>query len=236
MDNMTLAAAEPYEDEFALLALSGVSPYLRFLFPRTSHDPYAAIDPGHLPPKAFKAWMKEFQYYLKKLSWWKHHQRLALKSPPHLGRVAVILRAFPGAQFIHIVRNPYAVYLSTQRLWLRALSRVHLQKFAPEHLDEIIFSWHTEFFSIFERDRSLAPPGSLFEMKYEDLETHPLETLRGAYEALGLTGFDRVEDRLTIYLESIRDYQKNGFQLDYETRNKVSRRWGQVFERYGYPI
>jgi omega-hydroxy-beta-dihydromenaquinone-9 sulfotransferase len=236
MDNMPMGSSRSHEDEFALLALSGVSPYLRFLFPRATDDPYAALDPEKLPPDALNAWTKALDDYMRKLAWWKHQKRIALKSPPHLGRVALLLKMFPEAQFIHIVRNPYAVYLSTRRLWFNALSRVHLQAPDPELVDEIILSWHTELFAVFERDRMSVPPDSLVEIKFEDLEDRPIDTLAAAYQALGLPGFDRLKTRLEPYLDSIKDYKKNVFQLDDVTREKVSRRWRAVFERYGYPV
>lgn len=236
MDNMAMGSARSHEDEFALLAMSGVSPYLRFLFPRIEHDCYAALDPEKLPPEALDAWLKAFDDYMKKLTWWKHHKRIVLKSPPHLGRVALLLKVFPEARFIHIVRDPYVVYLSTRRLWFNALSRVHLQAPAPELVEEIILSWHTEFFSIFERDKKSAPPGALIEIKFEDLEERPIETLAEVYDTLGLPGFDRLSTRVEAYLDSIKDYKKNVFRLDDKTKEKVSQRWGAVFERYGYPI
>jgi hypothetical protein len=235
MDNMPMGADRSYEDEFALLALSGVSPYLLFLFPGND-DPCAAVDPERLPKEALAAWTKAVHNYMQKLTWWKHGKRLALKSPPHLGRVALLFESFPGAQFIHIVRNPYAVYLSTRRLWLNTLSRVHLHDPSPNRVDEIILSWYSELFSAYERDRKTIPPGAIVEIKFEDLEERPIEVMRRVYDALNLPGFRRLEGRLSSYLLSISDYKKNVFRLDDETREKVSRRWGAVFERYGYPM
>src|SRR5687768_18104609 len=43
--------------------------------------------------------------------------RSILKSPPHTCRVPTLLRLFPDARFVHIVRDPYAVYPSTLHLW-----------------------------------------------------------------------------------------------------------------------
>jgi hypothetical protein len=173
---------------------------------------------------------------MKKLTWWKHNKRIVLKSPPHLSRTATLADLFPGAQFIHIVRNPYEVYLSTRHLWKNALTHVHLQEPDPELIDETILSWYSEFFAVFERDRVFIQPNCLCEIKYEDLEQRPLEILEGVYQELGLPNFDRFRERVVPYLESLKDYRKNVFELDDEVRQKVSTRWRKTFERYGYPV
>jgi hypothetical protein len=96
-----------------------------------------------------------------------------------------LLEIFPQAQFVHIV-GTYRVYLSTRKLWADGLGPAHLQIPEPELVDELILSWYVELFSLFERDRGLIPAGSLYEMKFEDLEAEPIKTLRGMYEGLGL--------------------------------------------------
>jgi hypothetical protein len=103
-------------------------------------------------------------------------------------------------------------------------------------VDEIILSWYVELFSLFERDRALIPDGSLYEMKFEDLEAEPVETLRQMYHGLGMAGFELFEERLKDYLKSIASYEKNTFHMSDEDREKVRAAWGKNFERYGYPI
>lgn len=236
MDNMTISAQALHEEEFATAALSGVSPYLRFWFPVTGDDPYSSLDPLRLPPEALKEWKAGLLLFLEKLTFAKGGKRIILKSPPHMGRVRVLLEMFPRAKFVHIVRNPYEVYLSTKKLWQNALYYSHLQVPDPAIIDELIFSWYTELFFLFERDRGLIPAGSLYELKLEDLEERPREILEDLYEKLGLPGFDRYWDRVSGYLKSIADYRKDRYHLDEETRQKVSRRWRETFERYGYSL
>jgi hypothetical protein len=234
MDNMALAAKNPWEDEFALAALSTVSPYMRFLFPVTGDNGYSSLDPDALPDKLIEEWKRSLIYFLKSLSYWKDHKRILLKSPPHTCRVKTLLELFPEAQFVHIVRNPYEVYMSNRKLWLGTLSRVHLQIPDPETVDEIILSWYTELFSLYERDKALIPKGALHEMKYEDLIRTPGECLAGLYHELALPDFDRYWDRVALYLESIKGYKKSAYQIDQATRDKVKLRWRKTFDNYGY--
>jgi len=235
MDNLPFSAEVPHEDEFALAALSTASPYMRFLFPLTGDYPYSVLDPQEMPEEYLERWKTSLVYFLKKLTYLKGG-RILLKSPAHLGRVRLLLELFPGAKFIHIVRNPYVVYVSTKRLWEDCLAHTHLQTTNPERMDDIIFRWYKELFSLFQRDRDLIPAGSLHEMKFEDLEEAPEASLKQIYENLGLTGFDCYIKQVSGYLEEIRDYRKNHYVLDSVSREKIRNQWHNVFERYNYPM
>lgn len=235
MDNVTFGAKVPHEDEFALAATSTVSPYLRFLFPVTGDPGYSEIDMATWSPEMRKTWEAFFLEFLRKITL-SQDGRILLKSPPHLGRVGALVKMFPDAQFVHIVRNPYAVFSSTRKLWLNTLCYSHLQIPDPKQIEELILTWYTKLFELFERDRPLIPDGSFFELKFEELEAQPLTSLRRLYDTLCIPGFDDFEPKLKAYLDSIRNYQKNVHELDPITKARVAKRWGFNFHRYGYEI
>lgn len=235
MDNVVFGSDVPHEDEFAVAALSGVSPYLRVLFPVTSDPGYSDLDPEALPAGALERWKASLVVFLKKLTLLEG-KRIVLKSPPHTARVRTLLEMFPGAQFVHIVRNPYEVYLSTHGLWRDLLSNAYLQLPSPEVVDELIIKWYTELFDLFERDRGHVPQGSLHELKYEDLESEPIESLRALYTDLGLTDFEVFRGKVERYLERIKGYRKNVHELDDVTKERIALRWRRTFEKYGYPF
>ncbi|MBI4963722.1 MAG: sulfotransferase [Desulfomonile tiedjei] len=235
MDNMAFSSLVPHEDEFALVAHSTISPYMRFIFPVTGADGYSKFDPCELPPEALERWKKSFTMFLKKVTL-SEGKRIVLKSPPHMARLRTLLELFPKAQFIHIVRDPYMVYLSTRKLWADSLAFAWLQAPSPEQLDETILSSYCELFTLFHRDRSLIPDGALHEMKFEDLEADPMGTLKKLYERFDLGGFDQFEARVCPYLEKIKKYEKNHYSLDEVSRRKVALRWRSTFDRYGYPV
>lgn len=235
MDNVAFHGAAPHEEEMALAAMTGVSPYLRILFPATATHGYAAVDPDNLPPGALALWQEAFRLFLKKMSF-SRGKRLVLKSPPHLGRLAVLLKMFPGAKFIHITRNPYVVYLSFQKNWRRGHALSHLQKPDPRVIDEIILSWYEELFGLYERDRRLIPAGDLHELRFEDLETAPRESLAKLYQELSLPGFEPFWAKASVYLNGLAGFKKNQHTLTEEARDRVSRRWRFNFERYGYDL
>lgn len=236
MDNVAFAADVPHEDEFALAADSTVSPYIRVLFPVTGNSQYEALDPRVLPPEALEKWKQSLIIFLKKVAHGPNVERIVLKSPPHMARVSVLTELFPKAQFVHIIRNPYMVFLSFRRLWQNTFAYAHLQIPSEELVEELIFSWYVEMYSIFERDRGLIPHGALCEIKFEDLEAEPIETLKSIYEKLNLPGFSLFEKKVFCYLKSIEGYRKNVYQLDEKTRGKVAHIWGRTFGQYGYPV
>lgn len=235
MDNVAFGASVPHEDEFAMAALTAVSPYLAALFPLTGDPHHSELDPLLLPKAALEAWKEGFILFLRKITL-SENRRIVLKSPPHLGRVAVLLEMFPDAKFVHIVRNPYAVYASTHKLWRDSFYYVHLQVPPPEVVDHLVLTWYTKLFSLFERDRHLIPEGSLFEMKFEDLELHPREKLREMYQSLELENFEPFSHRVSQYLDSLSGYEKNVHRIDERDRVKVASAWSDTFHRYGYPI
>ena len=235
MDNMAIGANAPHEDEFALAALSTVSPYMQVLFPRTGDNGCAVLDPLRLEKEALDNWKAAMLHFVQKLTFSKE-RRIVFKSPPHLGRVRVLLDLFPQAKFIHICRNPYEVYLSTKHMWRTGLSLSHLQKQDPQAMEEIILSWYTELYSLYERDRGLIPPGSICEVKYEELVSNPRDSLENIYLNLGLPGFAEFWTRVTPYLEAQKSYKKNNYVLDDETKERIRQRWGPTCARYGYPL
>jgi omega-hydroxy-beta-dihydromenaquinone-9 sulfotransferase len=233
MDNVEFSSDVPHEDEFALAASSTVSPYMRVLFPVTGDQPYSRLDPEMLPHEAVERWKREFVRFLKKLTL-SEGNRLLLKSPPHTGRIRILLELFPQAQFVHIVRNPYDVYMSTHKLWRDSFSYSCLQIPEPQAIDEIILEWYTELFDLFERDRCLIPQGALHEIRFEDLDENPVGTMAGIYDGLGLEGFGKTELKLRRYLESLKGYEKNVHALGEADREKIYKSWKRTFDNYGY--
>lgn len=235
MDNMAFSSDTPHEDEFALAAHATVSPYMRILFPITGDDGYSELDPQRLSPDKLEKWKDSILLFMKKLSL-SDPGRIVLKSPPHLGRVATLLKLFPKAQFVHIVRDPYMVYMSTRKLWKDSLAHAHLQIPSEELVDQLILSWYTQLFFLYFRDKDKIPKGQLHEMKFEDLEAKPVETLRRMYDELSLPGFDRIEPNLLKYLATIKDYRKNEHHLAETDKVKVRAHWSEIFHRYNYPL
>ncbi len=234
MDNVPMGWHRPQEDEFALCLLGQPSPYQTIAFPNRPPQGQESLELERLPRRRREAWEAALVGFLKRLSY-RDPRRLVLKSPTHSWRIPTLLRLFPRAQFLHIVRNPYTLFSSTVKLW-RELYRTHgLQVPTFAGLEEHVFNTFNHLYRRLEEDRRLVPAGNFHELKYEGLIARPTEEMAKVYDALRLGGFDEVRPKLEEYQRAQSGYQTNRFPpLKPELREEIAKRWGEVIERYGY--
>jgi hypothetical protein len=233
MDNMAAGFERPQEDEFALCMLGVPSPYLTIAFPNHPPQGQEYLDFAGVRPRALARWKLVFYRFLQQLTF-KNPKRLVLKSPPHTGRIKVLKELFPGALFVHIIRDPYVVFPSTVNLW-QTLYRTHgLQRPTFVGLEEHVFTTFLRLFARLEEGRRHLDPAHFHEVRYEDLVRDPVGQMRALYEHFNLGGFDAYLPHLERYLASIKGYETNRYELTPEQRAEVSRRWGEVIRRYGY--
>jgi hypothetical protein len=233
MDNMAAGFDRPQEDEFALCMLGQPSPYQVIAFP--NHLPGVAkhLDPAELSPRQLAGWKKAFVRFLRQVTF-RNPKRLVLKSPPHSCRIKVLLELFPDARFVHIVRDPHVVFPSTVNLW-KSLFRIHgLHRPTFAGLEEYVYATFLRLYEKLEEGKKLIPAGRFHELRYEDLVRDPVGQMQLLYERLGLGGFEDVRPRLEKYLENLKGYETNRYEITPELRAQIGRRWGEVIRRYGY--
>ena len=231
MDNMAAGLDRPQEDEFALVNLGAPSPYRRMAFPTTSSRHPQALDVSRLAPAELARWKATVRRFMAMLAV-RDPRRPVLKSPPHTARMAVLRGLFPGARFLHIVRDPFVVFPSTVRLWRSMNATQALQVDAGEDLDTYVHEAFEEMYSAFERDRRELGPGELHELRYEDLVADPEGRLAEAYRALDLGDFEQV--RGAVRAAARKDYRTNTYRHDPAVVAEVARRWKPFLDRYGY--
>lgn len=105
-----------------------------------------------------------------------------------------------------------------------------------EGLPEYVFRTFERMYEVFERDRSLIPPGQFCEVRYEDLVADPVRQMELVYDRLGLGDFERVRSAVAAYFAEKADYKTNRFAISAETRAEITRRWGAYLRRYGYEV
>ncbi|MFO0846246.1 MAG: sulfotransferase [Gemmataceae bacterium] len=233
MDNVAVGFDRPQEDEFALCNLGARSPYLRWMFPNRPcpWDNYLGLE--GLSPEEERRWGEALTGFVRRLAY-RGRRRVVLKSPPHTARVGQLMKLFPRAQFIHLVRDPYIVFPSTLYTWRRLWTSLGLQVPRFEGLEEYVLETFERMYRCFERDRHLLGRDNLYEMRYEDLVRDPVGEVRAMYRGLGLGDFAPVEPRLREYVSGARDYRTNKFQLPQRLRDAIGQRWAGYIDRYGY--
>jgi len=233
MDDMAAGWDRPQEDEFALVNMGAPSPYRRMAFPRTSPPVPVALDLADLSPADLDRWKRAMRTFLARIAV-RDPRRPVLKSPPHTARTAVLAEMFPGAKFLHVVRDPFVVFPSTLWLW-KSLHEVQgMQVDDGSQAEAYVFAAFERMYAAFERDRTRLPEGSLHEVRYEDLIADPVGRLREAYERLDLGDFSRVEPALEERARSMKRYRTNDYRLEPRLVAEISRRWGSFIDRYGY--
>lgn len=235
MDGVLFHMFAPQEEEFAIAGLCRQAAYWGYSFPRriAKHDQYIFFDGV---PEAEKAhWMRTFDYFLKKLTFWSRKTPL-LKSPYNTARVRLFRELYPRAKFVHIVRNPYSVYPSNMKMADQGLAIFELQE--PDPAD----CYKTRFLdnyaaqeAAFARDAAKLPPEDVVEVRYEDLVRDPLGEIRRIYAKLQLEYTLAFEQKLKNYLAGVAEYRQNKFPpLPPEVQQQIEAKLGPWMDRWGY--
>jgi len=233
MDNMAAGWDWPQEDEFALLTLGAPTPYIRMAFPNDP-PPYSEfLNMQGCAPADQERFERAITHFVKLLTF-AAEKRVLLKSPPHTGRMEMLARLFPGAKFIHIVRNPYSLFPSTVRLW-QSLDEVQgLQMPRGEGLEEYVFDCLTRMYQGYEQQREKLDPAAVVDLRYEDLVADPVGEVAKLYDRLNLGDFGPVRDKVAAFVGTQKDYKTNKHQMDETLKARIRERWAGYFERYHY--
>lgn len=223
------------EDEVATMVMTRLSPYMDWCFPRSEIGYAPTLTFRDAPAAEVAEWSAAIAYFLKSLTL-RMGLPLILKSPPHTARASLLLKIFPDARFIHIRRDPYAVYVSTMGLLRHTPAVFGLQR-GPREVDSAeVIRIYIDTYDAYFADRASIPPGQLVEVAFEDLERDPVGQLQKIYNGLNLGDLDAFRPALDAYLASIAGYEKNCHKpLDDATRERVGEAWSRCFEEWGYP-
>jgi hypothetical protein len=237
MDQVSVTMDGPQEEEIAVFNLSPHAFLYHLWFPQNAYyyfERYALF--RHVPESVIAEWKDTYMEVMRKATLYMDHKRLVLKSPMNTGHVNLLLDLFPDAKFIHIVRNPYTVFVSTKRMYRRILGVAQLQEISWEEIVDYILLFYKEMMQKFLKDSALVPPGNLVTVKFEDLETDPLSELQRIYAHLNLPRFSETEPTLRAYIASQADYQKGKYDLSNEDIDQVNQHWAFALKEWGYNL
>ncbi len=237
MDNVPVAADVPWEEELALTAVGRMSFYHVSFFPRCMGQIFreAVLFNGG-DPRLVESWRRPYCAFLQKVQFMQPGRRLLLKNPANTARLSLLRSMFPGAQFIHLHRNPYKVFSSSVHLYSKAQEAWGLQDTHREMVVEHVLDSYPRLMHAFFEQRKGVREEELVDVDFASVQREPIETLARVYERLGLPRFNEAVPHFNAYLESQRDYQKNRLPLTEEDRRAVADRWADVFDRLGYPV
>ncbi|PWH17274.1 MAG: hypothetical protein DDG60_02505 [Anaerolineae bacterium] len=233
-DNMRVEMDMPQEEELAVANLTPHSYYNHWFFPRqmrSLYDKYMRFQT--LTPREYEEWRSTYLWVLRQTTYLQGGKRLVLKSPTNLTRTRELLKLFPEARFIEIIRRPLRTWLSYRHLQKVLYAMHHLQ---PYNLDEVMqdeLYVFTETMRQWLAEKALIPSAQLVSVRYEDLVADPLRELQRIYEALGLSTSE-VLPRWKEYLASIAGYQTNHFQVKEQDAALARQHLAFLYEAGGY--
>jgi hypothetical protein len=233
MDEVELDPIAPMEDEFGLVRMGCSSPFEGLLFPSVQKKFLADIDEFIPKGKELVKWKKDFNYFLKKITFLTQKQ-IVLKNPFHTPRISLLSEMFPGARFIYIVRHPYKIIPSSINMW-DIVARENAfksgwQKPTVAETTEVLF----KFWQSVDENKSALNKNQFVVVKYEYLEINPVKELKRIYSELNIEFKSSFETRIIQFMDEKRDYKKNTFSLSQIEKDTIYGRLERFFKVFNY--
>ena len=236
-DNMELAVDLPQEEEFALSNMCPYTYYNFWFFPRYMQeycDKYMLFD--GIAPEELKAWEDTFNKMIRISLWNTGGTQFLSKNPPHTGRVKELVKMFPNAKFIYLMRNPYTVFESTRSFYTNTIQPLKLEEFSEQELVDNILVVYKKLYDRYETDKHLIPEGNLLEVKFEDFEADALGMTEKIYRTLHIPGFDEARTAIEQYVGAKKGYKKNKYKYAEETVQLVEEHWSDAIRQWDYHL
>jgi hypothetical protein len=161
-------------------------------------------------------------------------KRLLLKNPANTTRIKRLLEIFPDANFIHIYRNPYKVYLSTVKMRNNVLDKLALQNASKDEIEKQVINNYKRVMKSFFEQKKLIPKHKYVEVKYEDLVKDPVKQVKKIYSELDLPGLKDAMPGIHRYLEEKKDYKTNVYKIDKKIIDHIYKNWKFTIDKWGY--
>ncbi|WP_431861282.1 sulfotransferase family protein [Azospirillum sp.] len=236
IDNVAVRPDSPQEDEIALANMSPLSFYHGLYFPRHFDENLRrGLYHEGCSPAETERWRRRFVHFLEKVALSQGGRRLLIKNPVYSARVALLREIWPDARFIHIHRDPRAVFVSTVHFYRTLLDKLALQPHGHIDVEQAVLDHYPRIMQALLDDTADLPADRFVDVAFETFEREPLAEAARLYRTLGLPGHEAAEPRFRAYLADVRGYTKNRFQLSDAGRERVERCWQPFVARWGEP-
>lgn len=236
-DGLDLAPDLPQEEEFALSNMMPLAYYNWWFFPKNEEE-YARrfLTMEEMTEEERKEWEENFRKLVNIGLWNTGGTQFLSKNPPHTGRISELLKMYPNAKFIYLVRNPYTVFESTRNFYTNTLIPLKLHEYPVEEIEQQILRTYSILFDRYEADKALIPEGHLIEVKFEDFEADPMGMTERIYRELGLRGWEESREAIAQYVGAKKGHKKRKYDYDPRTIELVESHWMKAIEKWGYHL
>lgn len=236
-DNVELSVDYPQEEEFAIGGINSYSYYNWWYFPkdyREMFDQYISF--SSTDQKLKEKWKKDYKNLVKKSLFNLKKEQFVSKNPPHTGRIDTLTEIFPNAKFVHIYRNPIAVFISTKKFFTDTMPPLQFQKISESEMEDMILDVYDLLMKKYLKDRALLSKKQLIEIRYEQFVKNPLSYMESIYNQLEITNFNEAQPKFEAYLEKQKKFKSNKHQLPKATVDRILEKWDFAMKEFNYEI
>lgn len=234
VDQVEVGPNSPQEDEIPLGSISPISFYHGVYFPRhfERHMNRSFFLEGCAEAE-IEVWEAAFRTFMEKL-WLDQRRRLLIKNPTYSARIPQLRRLYPGARFIHIYRNPHAVFRSTRRFYRTLIDKFAWQNVDHLDLDRLVLQSYRRMMEQIDIDKLSLASDHFVELRFEDLEAMPLQEIERIYRQLDLGDMEPWRSNFETYLASVEGFQKTFIPETTDDRRLVEHHCQDLLDRFGY--
>jgi hypothetical protein len=95
---------------------------------------------------------------------------------------------------------------------------------------------YLRMFDKYFEEKNLISKDNLFEIRYEDFLSDPLDGVESIYSILGIDGFNENKDLFIKYIKSQSVIKTQKYKIDEETKNKIYNYFKFTIDKWGYDI
>ena len=191
IDDMRLDADLPQEDELAMANLSTLSSQHGVYFP---HRLRAEFDRGLFGSGVEAAeharWARSFERFVAKMTLAAGGRPLLIRNPASSTRIDTLRLIWPDARFVHIHRDPEAVYGSSLRMFATLIRELSLERGGEEAhaARELVRHIYPRVVAALCDAADALPGDVLTTVSHGELERDPTGTLGRVHAELRLPG------------------------------------------------
>jgi hypothetical protein len=212
MDGLAIDTLSPQEDEFALLALGAPSVYRGFFDPRRLRELEHWLDPDAWSAPGPDNWTMVWLDFLQGVSSGTNG-RLLLKSPNHTFRIDPIVKLFPSAKYVWLVRDPMETFLSNRKMWLSMFRQYGLWCSEGDALDGFLVKALLFAADCLGRAVAQLSRDQLVVMPFKRLTTDTVAGLEALNRRLGLDDWETIRERSAILIAARSDRTSESYKV-----------------------
>ena len=233
IDNVAADLDLPQEEVFAVAMHTHRSFAHGLTFPSLIPELHRSFVMMDAPEAEIQAWRKAYMHVVRKATYMHGGKRVVQKATPNLARIPQIMDMFPGAYFLHIIRDPYEVYPSYMHMLTTLIKSYRMEDCDFDEIETRAVDMYKNIMGKYMADRSLIPENRFAEIRFEDLRRDPLGEIERVYRQFDLD-WEKARPSMAEYLQTLRAYKQNNYAPDPRVRLQVDMHWKFVVDAWDY--